>query len=251
MALAFTLALAACGGGDDGDDGGETSSTPSNLSPTATPEVFGTVVQYESEGSGTVTAAYLTPEGLTGVPAVVLLHQEDGGREQWAEFAPTLAAAGYAVLAPSLDYSRDTATLSADVRASLEYLKTQPAVDASRRALIGSAKGANLAYLAAGTIPDLTTSITMSVDSRPDDPMLIGEGVSGFAPRSVQFIADEVESPESTTLANRTADPVQVKIMAGAAAHGGRRAHGVELLENELVTTGIMEWLAAQFAQGG
>jgi dienelactone hydrolase len=248
-----TLAFTACGD-DDGDGGGTDTPNPTPSvteppSPTATPVVFGTVVQYESAGSGTITAAYLAPEGQTGVPAVVLLHEEGAGRDQWAEFAPALAAAGYAVLAPDFDYANDPETLSTDVSASLDYLDTQPAVDPARHAIIGSSLGANVAYVASGTIPDLTTVITLSVDSRPQDPAMVGDGISVFSPRSVLFIADEAESPESTALANRVTDPVEVKILSGQAAHGGRAAHGIELLDEEIVTTGIMDWLALRFAE--
>lgn len=245
--LSFTIA---CGGDRNGDD--KASGSP-YASPTATAAdhaFFGSVVQFESEGSGVITAEYLAPDGVTGVPAVLLLHQYGGSREQWAEFAPVLAREGHAVLVPDLDYEgSDTAALLADVRAGLDYLMAQERVDPERTAIIGASIGANLAYVASGIFEDLDTVVSLSPDSRPADEALVGEGMADFKPRSVLFISDEAESPDTTTLANNVDDPVDVKIQVGQAAHGGKAAHGVELLENELVVPQILEWLAQRLSK--
>jgi dienelactone hydrolase len=252
IALLSGVALVACDRDGSGSPDTKTSSTR-ETSATATPadhSFFGSVIQYESGGSGVITAEYLAPDGVTDAPAVLLLHQYGGSREQWAEFAPLLAREGYAVLVPDLDYAEaDAADLFADVRAGLDYLKAQQGVDPGRAAIIGASYGANLAYVSSGLYPDLDTAIAISVDSRPDDEALVGNGLPDFKPRSVLFISDEAESPESTTLANTVDDPVGVKIQVGQAAHGGKSAHGVELLENELVIPQILEWLALRFAQ--
>jgi dienelactone hydrolase len=251
LVLLLAIGLAAC----DDEGGGQTNSETSSSRPTsstATPadqSFVGSVIQYESEGSGTITAGYLAPNGATIVPAVLLLHQYGGSRAQWAEFAPVLAREGYAVLVPDLDYDSEPAALFSDVRASLDYLKAQQGVDPGHAAIIGASYGANLAYVSSGLYPDLDTAIAISVDSRPDDDALVGKGLTGFTPRSVLFISDEAESPESATLANTVDDPVGVKIHVGQAAHGGKSAHGVELLENELVIPQILEWLALRFAE--
>jgi dienelactone hydrolase len=243
------LAFAACNG-DSAGDRNPTTSPGASASPTRTDHSFvGSVIQYESEGSGTITAGYLAPNGAMSVPAVLLLHQYGGSRAQWAEFAPVLAREGYAVLVPDLDYDSEPAALFSDVRASLDYLKAQQGVDPGHAAIIGASYGANLAYVSSGLYPDLDTAIAISVDSRPDDDALVGKGLTGFKPRSVLFISDEAESPESATLANTVDDPVGVKIHVGQAAHGGKSAHGVELLENELVIPQILEWLALRFAE--
>jgi len=236
--------LSACGSGD--------SKPPATAPPSATPadhSFFGSVIQYDSEGSGAITAEYLAPDGVTGAPAVLLLHQYGGSREQWAEFAPMLAREGYAVLVPDLDYDSEPAALFSDVRAGLDYLQAQQGVDPDSAAIIGASYGANLAYVSSGLYPDLDTAIAISVDSRPDDAALVGDGIANFKPRSVLFISDEAESPESVTLANTVDDPVGVKIQVGQAAHGGKSAHGVELLENELVIPQILDWLALRFAE--
>jgi len=243
------LAFAACNG-DSAGDRDPTTSPGASASPTQSDHSFvGSVIQYESEGSGTITAGYLAPNGATRVPSVLLLHQYGGSRAQWAEFAPVLAREGYAVLVPDLDYDSEPAALFSDVRASLDYLKAQQGVDPGHAAIIGASYGANLAYVSSGLYPDLDTAIAISVDSRPDDDALVGKGLSGFTPRSVLFISDEAESPESATLANTVDDPVGVKIHVGQAAHGGKSAHGVELLENELVIPQILEWLALRLAE--
>lgn len=249
VVLLSAAALAACDSGD-----GQPPSTSPGASSQVTPAdhaFFGSVIQYESEGTGTITAEYLAPDGVTNAPTVLLLHESGGDRAQWTEFAPVLARAGYAVLVPDLDYNYELEALFSDVRASLDYLKMQQGVDPNREAIIGSSFGANLAYVASGLYPDLDTVVALSVDSRPDDDTLVGKNIPNFKARSVLFITDEAESSESTALANDVDDPVGVKILAGQAAHGGKAAHGVELLENELVPPQILEWLAARFAAPG
>jgi len=249
VALVLVFFTIACGG--DGNANDKTSGGRS-ASPTATPPdhaFFGSVVQFESEGSGAITAEYLAPDGVTSIPSVLLLHQYGGSREQWAEFAPVLAREGYAVLVPDLDYEgSDTNELLADVRASLDYLMAQERVNPERTAIVGASFGANLAYVASGIFADLDTVVSLSPDSRPADEALVGVGIADFKPRSVLFISDEAESPDTTTLANNVDDPVDVKIQVGQAAHGGKAAHGVELLENELVVPQILEWLAQRFS---
>ncbi len=252
VALLSAVALAACDGDGSGGDRGKTSGSR-EPSPTATPadhSFFGSVIQYESEGSRLITAEYLAPDGVTGVPGVLLLHQFGGSRQQWAEFAPVLAREGYAVLVPDLDYEgSDTAALLADVRAGLDYLMAQERADPERTAIIGASFGANLAYVASGIFADLDTAVSLSPNSRPANAALVGGGMADFQPRSVLFISDEAESPDTTTLANNVDDPVDVKIQVGQAAHGGKSAHGVELLENKLVVPQILEWLAQRLSE--
>jgi dienelactone hydrolase len=262
-ALAFALFAAACGG-DDNDSATNQDGQDSSPSPGISSDqpVFGTVVQYPEESGETVTAEYLAPENAPPAAGVLLLHQADGTRQQWAEFAPLLAARGFAVLAPDLDYSgfdgcappnetesdpacRDrTDALLNDVQDALDYLKQRPEADPERLAVIGADFGANLAFVSAGLQDDVDTAIVISPDSRPADPALVGRSYPEFAPSSVLFISDEQESGDAAVLANATAEPVNVKIAVGQAAHGGRAAHGVELLANEAFVEDMFEWLA-------
>jgi hypothetical protein len=60
----------------------------------------------------------------------------------------------------------------------------------------------------------------------------------------VLFVSDERDSPDSTALANFVDEPVRVRFYIAAAAHGGRPAHGMDLLEtNEQAVEEILIWL--------
>ena len=147
-----------CGGGDDGAGTGSASS-------------FGTAVQFDSESGRIISADFAAPAGVQNPPGILLLHQFGGSRAQWAAFAPQLTAAGYAVLAPDLDYSAinscpkgdagyqcraDTVQgLVADVRGGLLYLESRPSLDTSRIAVVGASFGGNLAYVASGEFADV------------------------------------------------------------------------------------------------
>jgi len=96
-------------------------------------------------------------------PAVVLVHDFAGSREQLLPLVAPLHKAGMVVLSINL---RGTATLSSeaqtfgikeasDVRAAVEMLRRRPYVDASRIALIGVGTGANASLLAARNDPSI------------------------------------------------------------------------------------------------
>jgi dienelactone hydrolase len=238
-----------CGGGSSSDGGHA---------------FFGAVVQYESEGVDPVFAEFAAPPGADRAPGILLLHQFNGGRSQWADFAPTLVGEGYAVLAPDLDYRgisrcRPDNTIEGlsqqgecrqllddllrDAKGGIDYLKTRPEVDPETIAVIGASFGANLAFLASGLFNDVDTVVALSPNSNPPTRTLVGEGFDGFAPRSVLFMADEKEGPDSTTLAFGVGPPLDVKIYVAEPAHGGGSAHGVELLKLDETVRDLLAWL--------
>jgi pimeloyl-ACP methyl ester carboxylesterase len=106
-------------------------------------------------------------------PAVILVHDFAGSRQQLLPLIPPLHRAGYIVLALNL---RGTASLSSeaqtfgikeamDVRAAAEMLRRRPYVDPARIALIGVGTGANAALIEARNDP----SIAAMVLSDPED----------------------------------------------------------------------------------
>ncbi len=253
--IALAALVAACSGGsDDGNGGGD--STP------ARHIYFGTAVTYESDG-GEVVAEISKPAGQTDAPGLLLLSEPGGSREDWIAIAPALVSAGYAVLAPELDYGeidqcstdpmfddplpdsecREIADrLLTDVDASLDYLGNQEGVDGAKLGIVGLGLGGNLGYVETGLRPDVT-AVALSIDSSPPTNALVGDGYEGFKPRSVLFVTDERESGDSTALANFVSDPVRVRLYVGAAAHGGRPAHGLKLFDNEMARAEVFAWL--------
>jgi len=235
--------MAACG------NGGEPAATPSGP---GAPER----VTYQAEDGLRIVADFYPPLEGEPAPVVVLLHQFNGSRAQWATLIPDLRQWGYAVLAPDLrsfgestvilrDGSEsgyelaDLGDLLLDVAAAIEYLKTRAEVGAEAIGVVGASVGGNLAYVASGSFPQIKTAVSMSPNASPSDDALLGRDVPGFSPRSVLFMSDEAESSDAQALAANVADPVDVRI------YDSTVAHGVELLEDPETKPDIRDWLSA------
>lgn len=110
-----------------------------------------------------LTGLFARGRGAERQPAIIVLGGSEGGLDtaRWA--APLLASQGYAVL--GLGYFRGDEPGLAALPANLEHiplerleaarrwLGRQPGVDASRIAVVGVSKGAELALLAGATFP--------------------------------------------------------------------------------------------------
>jgi hypothetical protein len=100
-------------------------------------------------------------------PAVVLVHDFGGSREQMLPLVAPLHRAGIVVLGMNL---RGTASLSSeaqtfgikeaqDVKAAVEMLRRRPYVDPNRIALVGLGTGANACMLAARSDPSIEVMV--------------------------------------------------------------------------------------------
>jgi len=247
LVLAFTLLLAlaaaACG------DGGGPAATPSGP---AAPER----VTYQAEDGLRIVADFYAPLEGEPAPAVLLLHQLNGSRAQWAELIPDILQWGYAVLTPDLhgfgestvilrDGSEEEYELTdlddmlLDVAAAIEYLKTRSEVDAEAIGVVGASVGGNLAYVASGAFPEVKTAVSMSPNASPSGDALLGRDIPGFSPHSVLFMTDEAEASDAQALADNVAEPADIRI------YEGKTAHGVQLLDNPEVKPDIRDWLTA------
>ncbi len=241
--LLLALAAAACG------DGGEPAATPSGV---GAPER----VTYHAEDGLRIVADFYAPLEGEPAPAVLLLHQFNGSRAQWAELVPDILQWGYAVLAPDLhgfgestvilrdgseeDYElTDLDDMLLDVAAAIEYLKTRSEVDAEAIGVVGASVGGNLAYVASGAFPEVKSAVSMSPNASPSGDALLGRDVPGFSPHSVLFMSDEAEASDAQALADNVADPVDIRI------YEGKTAHGVQLLDSPQAVQDIQDWLAA------
>lgn len=247
LLVPLLLALAAAGCRDQG---------PSLLIfPTAGPGSPARVT-YQAEDGLVIVADFYAPLEGKPAPVVLLLHQFNGSRAQWADLIPDMLRWGYAVLAPDLrsfgesrvivrggsaqDYRLSGLDdLALDVAAAIEYLKTRSEVDAEAIGVVGASMGANLAYFASGTFPEVKATVSMSPNASPLGGALLGTDVPNFSPRSVLFMSDEAEAPDARELADNVAEPVEVLV------YKGEIAHGVRLLNNPQVKPDIQDWLAA------
>ena len=245
--LLAALALAACSGGDGG--GGEPSPAPSG---SGGPER----VTYQAADGLRIIADFYAPQDGDPAPAVLLLHQFNGSRAQWADLIPDLLAEGYAVLAPDLRSFGESTTIVRDgedadyrlqnlddmlfdVAAAIIYLSTRTEVEADAIGVVGASVGANLAYVASGAFPEVRATVSISPNANPQGGVLLGSDISGFSPRAVLFMSDETEAADAETLAATVAEPVDLIVYEGEAAHG------VQLLANPRAKPDIRGWLAA------
>lgn len=121
-------------------------------------------------------ALWAAPEGWSGGPALVMVHENKGLTDYMRAMASELAGLGYAVLAPDLmsrigDPEATTRALPmgqhvADIVAALDHLEQQ----ADRVALVGFCFGAEAAMLAALDRAELAAVVAWyGIPPRPED----------------------------------------------------------------------------------
>ncbi|MGZ8453515.1 MAG: dienelactone hydrolase family protein [Candidatus Binatia bacterium] len=123
---------------------------------------------------GSNMRAYVSaPEGSNKVPAIVIV-QGQTGVDDFVQFTRMVASEGFVGAAPDL-YHRDAAdckddaptrrmrltdtTVSADVNATVEYLKSHPSVDPARIGIVGFCMGGRAVYLMSALNPDLKAGV--------------------------------------------------------------------------------------------
>lgn len=107
-------------------------------------------------------------EGEEAAPAVLLLHMLGSARIMWRPLIPSLAEAGYAVLAVDMRGhgdtrgARDWPLAEQDVQAWLDWLRAQEGIDPARLNVVGASIGANLALRGMANDPALITAVALS-----------------------------------------------------------------------------------------
>jgi carboxymethylenebutenolidase len=142
------------------------------------PRLVSSEIKYPST-DGTVIGGYLTrPKGNEAHPAVLVIHEWDGIKEQIRDVARRLARAGYVALAPDLlsryggtsSFSTEEAAIAAgrkldddmitkDLTGGVNYLKGQSFVRANRIGVIGFCWGGGKALLFTTRSKDLSASV--------------------------------------------------------------------------------------------
>jgi carboxymethylenebutenolidase len=142
------------------------------------PGLTSSEIKYAST-DGTAISAYITrPKGNEAHPAVLVVHEWDGIKEQIRDVARRLAKAGYVALAPDLlsryggtsSFSTEEAAIAAgrkldddmitkDLTGGVNYLKGQSFVRANRIGVIGFCWGGGKALLFTTRSKDLSASV--------------------------------------------------------------------------------------------
>ena len=142
------------------------------------PGLTSSEIKYAST-DGTAISAYITrPKGNEAHPAVLVVHEWDGIKEQIRDVARKFAKAGYVALAPDLlsryggtsSFSTEEAAIAAgrklddemitkDLTGGVTYLKGQSFVRANRIGVIGFCWGGGKALLFTTRSKDLSASV--------------------------------------------------------------------------------------------
>jgi dipeptidyl aminopeptidase/acylaminoacyl peptidase len=233
-------ALLGCGSSGDESDRSTTAAPPSgNRTAVARPEppppppVEGDPVRFRASDGRRVTGTF-TPAGRRA-PAVILLHQVDGGQEQWDPFVPYLHRAGFATLAYDGRGGLDEQQLAREVVGALRFLRGRRDVDPRRLALVGASIGASTTAYAMATAPGRQLRAAVAL-SPPDSPIVFAlQDRDRWHPHDVLYISDR---HESSSVDN--AFPGSIRSERRIASVPG---HGVALLPDAGVRAAILAWL--------
>jgi len=212
-------------------------------------------LQPEATARGAQEVAFSAPDGyqLKGTlwtstdpssPAIILVHQYGSNRHDFDSFAPDLLNDGYTVLAYDIrgfgesqngpasinDFPKDTA----GAVQFLESQKTPP----SHIGIIGASVGANVAFVASGSIPGIFAAVSLSPSNTGPRGVLMGSDISGFNPHSILIASDEREKSDADFIFNLAHDPKEEKTYPGF-------GHGVLLLRSAQARSDILAFLRA------
>ena len=155
-----------------------------------------------------IRGSFDLPTGIPApIPAVLLLHGYGETRSVWEDLKGRLLADGWAVMAIDLrghgqsttknresitanpEWRQDARQFPLDVEPALDWLQSQPRVNASRIVVIGSEVGANLALIAGGRYPEVATVV--AIDPNLPDALALAGTAQNFSPRSAHLIVND------------------------------------------------------------
>ncbi len=240
-----------------GDDDDSTSEPPT---PT-----FASPISVTTSDGVELRGTWQPAAGVTNGPAVVLLHELGGDRQDFNLIWDIFQSNGISTMAfdhrghgaspdagVSFDELRTTpGLLEADVRAALDYVLGQDVVDDGRIGILGLDVGANLAVIgrheSRNGSPDSWRVHTI-VAITPDIAGIeaLGELSSAdLALSNVQYVAGENtpdDVTDATALYDLTDEPKDLRVVLGTGAHGADMLTGSSDARN-----GIVAWFASRF----
>lgn len=173
-----------------------------------------------------------------GSPALVLVHQVDGGASQWDPWLGTLHRAGFTTLAYDGRGGLDEPSLAREVAGGLRFLAAHRDADPRRLGLIGASVGASTVAYAMSTRAGRLARAAVAL-SPPDSPVEFTLQDRGrWRPHDVLFVSDRAESSSVT---NAFPGPVRSRRLVSPTA-----GHGVALLPDPTVRAAVLRWLDAR-----
>jgi acetyl esterase/lipase len=243
VALLCALAVAGCGasGSENGAQSTAQRSTPRQAAPSKPPApANGRQVHFRAT-DGVKLDGTLTPGERSRAPGVVLVHQYQGGPDQWTPMVPYLHEAGYAVLnyASRSAAELDETILARDARGAVAALRRQRAVDPDRIAILGASIGASAAAWVAGRPPDQHLRAVVGLSPAESSSFFSAGDKGTFRPRDLLLIADHSELIEATGIKQ------DAKGRGVTVEESKQSGHGVDLIADPTVRKAIIGWLDA------
>jgi acetyl esterase/lipase len=242
--LLCALPMGACGGSETSTTRRPASSTGATTTtarePTPPPAPKGRTIRFRAT-DGVRLHGTLTTAGSGRAPAVVLVHQYQGGPDQWTPMIPYLHEAGYAVLnyASRSASELDETVLARDARGAIAAVRRQRGVDPKRIAILGASIGASTAAWVAGRPPDQHLRAAIGL-SPAESAAFFSAGDQGtFHPRELLLIADHGE------LVNATGIRQDAGGRGVTVRESKETGHGVALIADPTVRKAVIDWLDA------
>jgi pimeloyl-ACP methyl ester carboxylesterase len=199
-----------------------------------------------------VGSYYAVPDNQA--PTVLLLHEPNASRDNWAAFVEPLWAAGYNMLLVDLRGHGETGGESdweaavSDVQTWLDWLREQPEVQTTGMAIIGADLGGNLAVIGCENDSECLTAIALSPvalgcadrDCRVEiasvgeaavaylDEMTVNT-INDSSRRSLALLISELSDDTSMESIRQTASTRSDRVVFSASLGSG---HGTELLDD-------------------
>lgn len=232
--LATVAACAAgCGGGESRRPSGTTHTSTAPAQAAAPEPVDGSDVSFRASDGKTVKGV-LTSAGRRA-PAVILVHEVNGGADQWDQFVPYLHEAGFTTLAYDGRGGLDEVDLAREVAGAISFLGKRPEADPKRIQVVGASIGASTAVMSIAT--NGRRSLAGAVALSPaDSPSFIElQAKDRYAPHDVLFVSD---TREAGNLQNLVPGAVRSKKL-----ESDDPGHGVALLQHAEVRDAVVAWL--------
>lgn len=183
-------------------------------------------------------------------PAVLLLHDLGGRKEDWEPFAASLHDAGYAVLAVDLrghgatGGQPDWTRALEDVKSIYARLSKLPGVETYRVGIVGDGIGANLALLTCADITDCRSVVLLS-PALDEQGLKTADAMTRYGIRPVLIAASRGDTPsgsDSAALDKLAKGSHRLLLYEGS-------AHGLALIRAQADLGGIIvHWLGDTFA---
>jgi dipeptidyl aminopeptidase/acylaminoacyl peptidase len=241
IAAALVISLAA-GCGDD-DDGGEqrpaaastpaatATATPADVAPPDPPRAR--KVRFRA-GDGEPVEGEYTPAGRDA-PALVLLHDINGGPSQFEPLIAYLHDAGFATLAYRSRPSSIESERLRDTVGAVRWLRGRDDVDRRRIGLVGSSIGASTAVLGMATTAGATVDAAVALSPVDSEDIWALQGEGRYRPHDVLFVADEDEAVSAEEMLDGA--------VRSSFLQSDELGHGVLLVRERGVRDALLAWL--------